>query len=191
MTDLAVISRPALASVAPGRFGANAGTAGIVLEALAEGHVLHLLANPKDASARDSAAALATQFGAPLRVTSPGQWYLAGDRVLAPGEFRALETRLAPALAISDQSHGRVRIGVSGTDVEAMLAKLMAADLALAAFPVDHGTTLFAGHVAVHAFRTCASAFELMVLRGFAVDLWESLVQASLEFGVECKGLAA
>lgn len=188
--DFTIVSRPALAGVKTGRQGSTAGEAGIVLTALPEGFLVHLLARLGDAQAAARAEALASRLGATLRPTAPGQWYLAGDRILPPTEFRALEAELSPSIALGEQSHGRIRIGVSGPAVEAMLAKLMAADLAVTAFPVGHGTTLFAGHLAVHAQRLAADRFELTVLRGFAVDIWESLVQASLEFGVDCVGPA-
>lgn len=188
--DFAIVSRPALAGVKTGRQGSTAGAAGIVLQALPEGFLLHLLAKPGDDNAAARAEDLAARLGSTLRSTAPGQWYLAGDRALPPAEFHALETELLPSIALSLQSHGRIRVGVSGSAVEAMLAKLMAADLAETAFPVGHGTTLFAGHLAVHAQRLAADRFELTVLRGFALDIWESLVQASLEFGVDCAGPA-
>lgn len=189
VTSFAVDTRAALAGVKTGRFGARNGEPGITLTSLPEGHVLHLLGKPFDRASEGQAKDLAERLGAPLRPTAPGQWYVAGDRVIGAGEMKALAEEFAD-LAVSDQSHGRVRISVSGRDVEAMLAKLMAADLSLAAFPVGHGTTLFAGHVSVHAARMQAESFELMVLRGFAVDLHETLVQASLEFGVECRQAA-
>ena len=186
VTSFAIDTRAALAGLKTGRLGARNGEPGIALTPLPEGHVLHVLAKPFDAAGESRAKALAERLGAPLRLTAPGQWYVAGDRVLGGGELKVLSEEFAD-LAVSDQSHGRVRIAVSGRNVEAMLAKLMAADLSLAAFPVGNGTTLFAGHVSVHAARMEAESFELMVLRGFAVDLHDTLVQASLEFGVECR----
>lgn len=186
-TVFAVETRAALAGVHTGRFGASGGDAGISLSALPEGFVLHLLAKPFDKGGETRAEAIAARFGARLRPTAPGQWYVAGNTTLSSSDMQALVAEFGADIAVSDQSHGRVRIAVSGRDVEVVLAKLMAADLALSAFPVEHGTTLFAGHVSVHAQRVASDAFELMVLRGFAVDLFESLVQASLEFGVECR----
>jgi sarcosine oxidase subunit gamma len=188
--DIAVVSKPALAGVKTGRHGASAGEAGIRIEALPEGFVLHVLVRPGDQAAAEGAKALASRLGTPLRGTAPGQWYIASDRAMTPEEFRKIEAEHAPGLAFSEQGHGRVRIAISGAPVEAVLAKLMAVDLTLAAYPIGHGTTLFAGHVSVHAQRTEAQRFELMVLRSFAVDLWESLVQASAEFGVDCIGPA-
>ena len=187
--DVAILSRPALAGVKTGRLGAS-GAAGIRLEALPEGFLLHLLAKPGDGAAAGKAEALASRLGTVLRKTAPGQWYVAGGREMPAAEVRTIEAELLPAIAISDQSHGRVRIGASGPAVESMLAKLMAADLSLKAFPEGHGTTLFAGHVAAHAQRFSADRFEITILRGFAADLWGSLIEASLEFGVEATGPA-
>lgn len=186
--DFTIVSRPALAHARTGRLGSASGSAGIRLEALPEGFLLHLLGRPGDADAASRAAALADKLGVVLRRTAPGQWYVAGDRPMPPAEFAALQEDHLPALGLSDQSHGRVRIGVSGPSVEAMLAKLMAADLSLKAFRAGEGTTLFAGHLAAHAQRFAADRFEITVLRGFAADLWDSLVTASMEFGVEAAG---
>lgn len=188
--NIPLVSRPALAEAKRGRLGEQSGEAGIRLEALPEGLLLHLMARPSDGDAPHKAQQLAERLGTVLRKTAPGQWYVAGDRSLSPSEFHALEAELLPDIAISEQSHGRVRISVSGSAIEAMLSKLMAADLSFKAFPRGHGTTLFAGHVAVHAQRIAETRFEITVLRGFASDLWDGLVQASLEFGVEAVGPA-
>ena len=185
---LSIASRPALAAVHSGRHGASRGEPGVTLRALPEGFLLHLLARPGDAAGEESAKALAARLGVPLRKTSPGQWYVAGDQPMTAAEQAALASGLESTLAISDQSHGRVRMAVSGPDVGKALAKLVAADLKPKSFPVGHSTTLFAGHMAAHAYRAAEDAFEITVLRGFALDLWESIEQAAREFGVECVG---
>lgn len=188
--NVPLVSRPALADVKTGRLGSETGEAGIRLEALPEGFLLHLMAKPSDGDGMRRARELADRLGVVLRRTAPGQWYVAGDREMPSSEFHAIESEFSPAIAISEQSHGRVRISVAGRAVETMLSKLMAADLSLKAFPDGHGATLYAGHVAVHAQRLAESRFEITVLRGFALDIWESLVQASLEFGAEAIGPA-
>ena len=53
---------------------------------------------------------------------------MVGDAPLSAEDFAALVARL-PDVAVSDQSHGRVRIVVEGAKAAAMLAKGTAVDL--------------------------------------------------------------
>lgn len=142
---------------------------GVALAALPEGHVLLLL----------------TRAGAPapdvagLRPAGPGQWFLVGDTPLADAGREALAARLLD-VAISDQSHGRVRIAVSGPQAMAMLAKGTAVDLERMA--VGASTATLIGPLGVHLTRTREAAFELMVLRSFAAALWHDLRAMAAEY---------
>ncbi|WP_394690891.1 sarcosine oxidase subunit gamma family protein [Hoeflea sp.] len=172
-----IAHRPALAARKP-----LIGT-GVSIEAMPEGHVIHVLAGN---GAEDLAPFLAqhapeqVQFA--VRAVSPGQWFIAGDKPLSHLEVTALISTLAPKADCVDQSHGRVRIRVSGAKVEQMLAKGTAVDLAPVAFPVGHATTTLVGHIAAHITRTDADCFEIIVLRGFAETLWEDLETMGREF---------
>jgi len=84
---------------------------------------------------------------------------------------------------VVDQSHGRVRIALSGPMATRVLAKGTAADLSLTAFPIHHATTTLIGHIAAHLTRIAEDRFELIVLRGFAESQWEDLDRMSAEFG--------
>jgi sarcosine oxidase subunit gamma len=156
---------------------------GIRIEAMPEGHVIHVLAG---AGAGDLAPFLAErapeQAPFAVRTVSPGQWFIAGDKVLSRSEFTALVTTLQPKADCVDQSHGRVRIRVSGPKVEQMLAKGTAVDLAAVAFPAGHAATTLIGHIAAHLTRTGAEDFEIIVLRGFAESLWDDLETMGREF---------
>ena len=187
MPELTITPRPALAGASFGRFGAAAPAPGITLTALAEGHLLHLLAKPGDGDLLPVYAGALSPYGSRIAATGPGQWFAAGDRVLTPGDLADIATLLSPRTAISDQSHGRVRIGVSGPDLRRLLAKSVAVDLHDAAFPVGHAATMLAGHVSINLARLSETAYEIIVLRGFAADLWESLRHQAFEFGVECR----
>jgi len=170
MSDLPLVSRPALAGKAP------LDTAGIRLRALPEGHVIHVLARP---GADPSAALAKLASGSTVRPVAPGQWFIVGDALLTQEETGTLLAKLGPDAVGVDQSHGRVRILISGRMVERVLAKGIAADLALAAFPVGHATTALVEHIAAHVTRVGEQEFELMVLRGFAESLWDGLVRMS------------
>lgn len=106
-----------------------------------------------------------------------------GDAVLSNTARAALAARLKPAAEVVDQSHGRVRIALSGPMATRVLAKGTAADLSLTAFPIDHATTTLIGHIAAHLTRIAEDRFELIVLRGFAESQWEDLDRMSAEFG--------
>ncbi|OLP60904.1 hypothetical protein BJF93_02185 [Xaviernesmea oryzae] len=150
---------------------------GIALEALPEGHVLHLLAAPEvDAGALQNAACR------PLRPVSPGQWFLVGDEVLTPQALADLEARVKPLADLVDQGHGRVRIALSGPRARDVLAKGTAVDLGDPAFPIGHATPTLIGHIGVHLTRTDEDRFELLVLRGFAQNLWDELALMAAEY---------
>lgn len=176
MTDFIIEHRAALGEKKSSSF------MGVKLEVLPEGHVLHALAGSADG---DLSGAIRTALGLEalaVRFVTPGQWFIVGDNALSHAELTDLADRLKPMVDIVDQSHGRIRIGLSGEKATAVLAKGTAADLALAAFPVGHATMTLIGHIGAHITRTGENAFELMVLRGFAESLWDELADMCAEF---------
>ncbi|MGD9509690.1 MAG: sarcosine oxidase subunit gamma [Geminicoccaceae bacterium] len=147
----------------------GAGGSGVTLQARPEGHVVLLLTR---------AGAQAPDIPG-LRPAGPGQWYLVGDAPLSVEEFAALVARL-PDIAVSDQSHGRVRIAVEGARAPAMLAKGTALDLE--AMVIGASTNTLVGQLGVHLTRTAAASYELMVLRSFAEALWHDLEVMAAEY---------
>lgn len=142
---------------------------GVAVAALPEGHVVLLLAKA-GAPAPDVEG---------LRPAGPGQWFLVGDAPLTEAGRAALAARL-PGVALSDQSHGRVRIAVSGPQAVAMLAKGTAVDLER--MEIGQSATTLVGPLGVHLTRTGTAAFELMVLRSFAAALWHDLDVMAAEY---------
>jgi len=185
MVDFALLHRSALAAAKSGSFGASSTKARITLNALPEGHVLQVLA------AHGSGDLQIPQIGdgAPhaVRPYGPGQWFVVGDAPLSAADISGKAALLASKASIADQSHGRIRIGVSGASVEAVLAKGTAVDLDQARFAIGHSAMTLIGHISALITRTGADSFELMVLRGFAESLWDELIQMSLEFGVDAQ----
>jgi sarcosine oxidase subunit gamma len=151
----------------------------IALTALPEGHVLHVLEAPD--------AKLGPSKDLPLRAAGPEQWFLVGDNSLSPDDMKAVAQRLGDKAEIVDQSHGRIRIAIEGANASTMLAKGVALDLHPDSFPVGRSAITLCGHVTVHLTRIDAESFELMVLRSYALTLWESLVEMGLEFGIDCQ----
>ena len=68
-----------------------------------------------------------------------------------PAEINARASDMLKAVGLGHRGNHRPSELSGGERAKLVLAKLMAADLSLKAFPVGHGTTLFAGHVAAHA----------------------------------------
>lgn len=181
MSDMPILARPALAGVKMGSFGA-VGRDGprVRLSMKPRGSVLQVLGAPGVALAEDLA-----QSGA-VRTISPGQWFVVGDESAGA---EVLAARLGDRGAVIEQSHGRVRIGVSGTNAAELLAKGTAVDLGT--FPTGRSTMTQFGHIGgVNLARLGEEAFELIVLRGFAESLWKYLVTIGLEYGVVCEGAA-
>lgn len=186
MADVALVHRPALAGVETGTFGAVAtGGPGVRLSAKPEGRLLHVLAAPGEQSL---GAELARQGVGAVRFVSPGQWLIASDEAAGPDVLAALAELVGERAAISDQSHGRVRIGLDGPRAADLLSKGTAVDLHPGAFPVGSSTATLMGRIGVNLARDGEDAFELVVLRGFAESLWKDLVTMGLEYGIDCRG---
>lgn len=175
MSEIALRSLLPQAAIPHAALG-HAGSA-LRMEALPEGHVLQLLtaSGIEDPSGR--LAALGDGGAFALRPLSPGQWFVVGNASLGAAALAAKKAEIAEVAALSDQSHGRVRIALSGPAAETVLACGTAVDISLTAFPVGRSAQTLFGHLGIHLTRTGEDAFELMVLRSFAESLWEELEQ--------------
>ena len=160
-------SRPVLAGKA--RNGAR-----IAVEALPEGHLLQVM-GAADRENLKTWLAAAGLGESEIRPAGYRQWYVTGERPLSPATLRNLVATLPTGIYLSDQSHGRVRIRVSGPQAVDLLAKGTAVDWHPTAFPVGHASTALFGHISVHMARTGETEFELTVLRSFAETLYEEL----------------
>ncbi len=177
---------PALAGVRPGRLGKEDGAPGVTLRALPEGLVVLALGR----SDRKAVLAATVSVGlAKCSVSDAGfeQWLIAGDMPASPVVLASLAQALAGKVYVSDQSHGRVRIALSGPRSMNVLAKGCGIDFA--SFTVGTGAMTLYGHLGCHVFRAEETVFHLTVLRSFALALWDELVEAGREFGVEARAL--
>ncbi|OWV84210.1 sarcosine oxidase subunit gamma [Rhizobium sp. R635] len=148
--------------------------AGIRLEALPEGYLLHVLGAIEPAAlAAELAKARFTNSS--VRKAGFHQWFVAGDEPLLPASLDALAAALAGKAFVMDQSHGRVRISISGRSSRLLLSKGTAIDLDPAVFPEGSAAMTMVGHISVQIARTGDDSFELMVLRSFAESLWHEL----------------
>lgn len=187
MADLALVHRPALLNAKAGAFGASSSRDRITIEALPEGHVLHVLARKNGGDIESKLAQIGDGGAYALRGFSPGQWFVIGDAALHPEEIATKSTVLEGSASIADQSHGRVRIAISGAFVTTVLAKGTAIDLDPSMFPVGSSAMTLIGHISALITRTGDDRFELLVLRGFAESLWDDLIRMGLEFGVDAR----
>ncbi|MDG4880653.1 sarcosine oxidase subunit gamma [Mesorhizobium sp. WSM4884] len=112
--------------------------------------------------------------------------------VLSRGGSHTMET-LAPAFAgsasLSDQSHARALISVSGPEGRTMLAKLSSIDLHPDVFPIGAAAATSMDHTSVTLWRGKDRAdgqavFNLLVFATFAESLWHTMLDAAAEYGV-------
>lgn len=152
---------------------------GIRLEPLPEGHLLHVMgAFDGDTLAESlSAAGLAKSA---IQQAGYQQWCVTGDESLPPAQIALLADHLRGKGFVCDQSHGRVRIALSGFRAQELLSQGTAVDLDPAAFPVGHSAVTLFGHISVQLTRTHATRFEFAVLRSFAENLYDMLERAAL-----------
>ena len=184
MPDHTLVHKPALAGVRYGSFGnKTAEGSGIRLQACPESCLLHVVGAP---DCGDLGSILTTNPSYSVRIAGPTQWFIVNEEPMTDDAIRTLEIRLDERAAISDQTHGRIRIGLSGSFASHVLAKGTAIDLNSSQFPVGRSAMTLIGHITVNLSRIGHDAFELIVLRGFAESLWDDLIHMSLEYGVDC-----
>jgi sarcosine oxidase subunit gamma len=107
----------------------------------------------------------------------PSQFWIVGP------ESDQTATMLQNACAVTPLSHSRVRISLSGTPAREVLSMLIPVDLHQAAF--TPGTVALTGihHTPVTVHCTGEGAFDIYVMRTFALDVWEVMTDAALGLG--------
>ncbi|CDX59437.1 conserved hypothetical protein [Mesorhizobium plurifarium] len=111
--------------------------------------------------------------------------------VLSKGGKYTMDT-LAPAFAgsasLSDQSHARALISVSGDKARATLAKLSSIDLHADAFAVGAAAATSMDHTSITLWRgddrNGQAVFNLLVFATFAESLWHTILDSAAEYGV-------
>ena len=117
---------------------------------------------------------------------APRRWWL----VRAEDRSSDLVARLAAAVtgraALTDLSHGRTVLRLSGPASRNVLQKLCRIDLHPQAFPAGRVAQTPLGQVTalIHAFDD-GPGFDLYLPRAFAYSAVESLIDAATEFGLE------
>lgn len=187
MVDIRLVSKAALVEAPYGQFG-SIGSQGpcVVLNAMRETSLLLLLAAAGAVGLPERLVAIAVQEQAQLRSAGHGQWLLIGAYGVS-FDVAALEATLGGDAALVDLGHARVRIGIAGPSAADALAKGCAIDLDPEAFPPGRSAQTLLGHIGVHLTRLGPDAFELIVMRSFALNLWQDLLVLSRAFGVDAR----
>ncbi|ENN85432.1 sarcosine oxidase gamma subunit [Rhizobium freirei PRF 81] len=155
---------------------------GIRLEVLPEGHLLHVMGAITANDLERHLSALGIKDTA-VRPAGYRQWFVVGSERLSDALVRDLAGALAGSAFVSDQSHGRVRVGVSGPLAAELLSRGTAVDLHPSVFPEGRAAMTLFGHISVQVTRIAAHGFELTVLRSFAESLYEELEALALSLG--------
>ena len=177
----------------------TSGEAGVSLTEIRNFDLIQVMAR------RGKAADMATAAKARFGVTAPEtpKAVQISDAVLiwsGPDQFLVLSKggkhamgelsqAFASSASLSDQSHARVLISISGGKARAMLAKLSSIDLHPAAFPVGAAAATSMDHTSVTFWRgddrtDGLAVFNVLVFATFAESLWHTMLDSAAEYGV-------
>ena len=117
-----------------------------------------------------------------LAMPEPNTWAAKGAaRIVWTGRDQAFLMGVpAPSLegaAITDQSDGWAGLSLSGTLAVEALARLVAIDLRLAAFPTGRVARVGLNHMSMILLRSGEDAFEMFVFRSMARTAWHELAE--------------
>lgn len=104
----------------------------------------------------------------------PAQFWIVGP------ETDDTAGRLAGQCAVTPLSSSRVRIALEGAPARAVLAKLVPVDLHPSVFTPGSVALTGIHHTPVTAHCTGENAFDIYVMRTFAMTVWETITDAAL-----------
>jgi sarcosine oxidase subunit gamma len=123
-----------------------------------------------------------TELGLLLR-TGPEEFVLVGDD--STDRCALLRASIdADTGAVTDLSHARCRIHISGAQCRATLNKLFALDLRESAFALGDVALTGTHHVPCMLHRLGTDAFDIYVFSTYAHDQLSTVLDAALEYGV-------
>ncbi len=180
----------------PGSHGNFANGTGVRLMETRPGSIVQVAAWPGEERRLIEAVAKVTGLSLP---DGAGAGAVAGKQTafgFAPGRFlvtdqaeglaAALLASVGPEIGtVTDLSHGRTAIRVSGPMAEWVLSKLFAIDFSLPAFPLAAGRATIHHDVSTLIQRTAERQFDLCVFRSFARSFWKTLCHACEDVGYE------
>ena len=165
-----------------GRFGADKGAPGVSLSVVHPLSIAMVIARKGKSKAVKEA--LASFKSVNVLWAGPDQYFVQSSKT-ETSLLTELQKKLQGLASISDQSHGRVVLRISGPKARAVLAKGTPVDLYTDEFPIGKSALTQMSHVSVHLTRTGNDEFTLSVFRGFSESFWEWLTSQSAEFGYQ------
>ncbi len=180
----------------PGTDGNTAGSVGVVLTETQPGSIVQVAAWPgqekKLIAAIKTVSGLSLPDGAGGGVAndSKAAFGFAPRRFLVVDQNEGLAAIFSGAITsevgtVTDLSHGRTALRISGPKSEWVLAKFFAVDFSATAFPTGSGISTTHHDIFTQIQRTGAEQFDLYVFRSFARSLWTALCHGSEEVGYE------
>ena len=166
-----------------GRFGADKGTPGVLLSIVRPLSIAMVIARQgKTQVLKD---ALAAMESVDILWAGPDQYFVQSASQSETELYTELKKQLEGVASVSDQSHGRVTLSISGPKARAVLAKGTPIDLFDDEFPIGKSALTQMAHVSVHLTRTGQDEFTLSIFRGFSESFWQWLTSQSAEFGYQ------
>ena len=180
----------------PGTHGNTASGIGVVLTETQPGSIVQVAAWPGQEKKMIAAIrsvtglALADGAGGGAANDTKAAFGIAPGRFLIVDQGEGLAATFSGVVTseigtVTDLSHGRTALRISGPKAEWVLAKFFAIDFALPAFPVGSGVATVHHDIFAHIQRTGADQFDLYIFRSFARSFWTALCHASEEVGYE------
>lgn len=190
---------PLQQALVAGRHGVTAGQAGVTLEEIREIELIQVMAMRGCWTETGKAAKklfgieppstpkAVVGKGATLIWSGPDQFIVLARKSQGAEQQAKLRKALSGNASLSDQSDGRCLIRISGARARDALAKLSSLDLHGAAFVAGTAATTSIDHTSVNLWRGAdeAPVYYLLVFSSFADSIWHTIVDSSLEYGVE------
>jgi sarcosine oxidase subunit gamma len=166
-----------------GRFGADKGEVGVALTIRHPLSIVTVIARKGKAKALEEI--LAALRGSTVQWAGPDQYYVVAESRGEGALYCDLREKLAGLASVTDQSHGRVVIRLTGPKSRAVLAKGTPIDLHPNEFPIGRCAVTQIAHLGVHLSRAAADTYDLSVFRSFSESFWEWLTTMAEEFGYQ------
>ena len=80
-------------------------------------------------------------------------------------------------------------IKISGEKVRLLLNRHLPLDLRDNIFPINSSASSAIHHVSVKLFRINKNDYNLLIPRGFALSIWEILLESASQFGFEIENI--
>lgn len=113
------------------------------------------------------------------------RWFLSSEKKNDAAFYKEALQKLADVASITDQTHARVILKISGPYARAVLEKGMPVDLHSRVFGVGCCAVTEIAKVGIHLTQTGKNQYEVSAYRSFAENLWHWINEMSLEFGCQ------